>query len=39
VRREHLSLFERWAQERGLTEPVEVTRPVLAILAQPLETA
>jgi site-specific recombinase XerD len=29
VRREHLSLFERWAMERGLTEPVEVTRPVL----------
>jgi integrase/recombinase XerD len=29
VRREHLCLFERWAMERGLTEPVEVTRPVL----------
>ena len=29
VRREHLSLFERWAQERGLTDPVEITRPVL----------
>ena len=29
VRREHLSLFERWAMERGLSEPVEVTRPVL----------
>jgi len=29
VRREHLSLFERWAMERGLSDPVEVTRPVL----------
>ena len=29
VRRVHLSLFERWAAERGLMEPVEVTRPVL----------
>ena len=29
VRHEHLSLFERWAMERGLSEPVEVTRPVL----------
>jgi integrase/recombinase XerD len=29
VRRELLSLFERWAMERGLTDPVEVTRPVL----------
>src|ERR1035438_4070381 len=29
VRRELLSLFERWAMERGLSDPVEVTRPVL----------
>lgn len=29
VRRVHLGLFERWAAERGLVEPVEVTRPVL----------
>jgi integrase/recombinase XerD len=29
VRRGHLYLFERWAMERGLSEPVEVTRPVL----------
>ena len=29
VRHEHLSLFERWALERGLTDPVEITRPVL----------
>ncbi|MGB9146889.1 MAG: site-specific tyrosine recombinase XerC [Acidobacteriaceae bacterium] len=29
VRRELLSLFERWAAERGLVEPVEITRPVL----------
>jgi integrase/recombinase XerD len=29
VRRGHLSLFERWAADRGLLEPVEVTRPVL----------
>jgi integrase/recombinase XerD len=29
VRRVHLYLFERWAAERGLVEPVEITRPVL----------
>jgi len=29
VRRIHLHMFERWAAERGLVEPVEVTRPVL----------
>jgi integrase/recombinase XerD len=29
VRRVHLNMFERWAAERGLVEPVEVTRPVL----------
>ena len=29
VRHEHLSLFELWAMERGLSEPVDVTRPVL----------
>jgi integrase/recombinase XerD len=29
VRRVHLNLFERWAAERSLVEPVEITRPVL----------
>jgi len=29
VRRVHLYMFERWAADRGLMEPVEVTRPVL----------
>jgi integrase/recombinase XerD len=29
VRRIHLYMFERWAAERGVVEPVEVTRPVL----------
>jgi integrase/recombinase XerD len=29
VRRVHLYMFERWAAERGLFEPVEITRPVL----------
>jgi len=29
VRRVHLCMFERWAAERGLAEPVEITRPVL----------
>jgi integrase/recombinase XerD len=29
VRRVHLNMFERWAAERGLVEPVEITRPVL----------
>ncbi len=29
VRRVHLYMFERWAAERGIVEPIEVTRPVL----------
>jgi integrase/recombinase XerD len=29
VRRIHLYMFERWAAERGIVEPVEATRPVL----------
>jgi integrase/recombinase XerD len=29
VRRVHLYMFERWAADRGLVEPVEATRPVL----------
>jgi integrase/recombinase XerD len=29
VRRVHLYMFERWAADRGLLEPVEITRPVL----------
>ena len=29
VRRVHLYMFERWAAERGLLEPIEITRPVL----------
>lgn len=29
VRREHLKLFDRWAEERGLADAVEITRPVL----------
>jgi integrase/recombinase XerD len=28
-RRSYLLMFERWAMERGLTDPVEITRPVL----------
>lgn len=29
VRRVHIEMFVRWCSERGMTEPVEVTRPVL----------
>ncbi len=28
-RRSYLTMFERWAAERGLNDPVEITRPVL----------
>jgi integrase/recombinase XerD len=29
VRRVHIEMFLRWCSERGLSEPVEITRPVL----------
>jgi integrase/recombinase XerD len=29
VRRVHVEMFLKWAAERGLTEPIEITRPVL----------
>jgi integrase/recombinase XerD len=29
LRRVHIEMFLKWAAERGLTEPIEITRPVL----------
>jgi integrase/recombinase XerD len=29
VRRVHIEMFVRWCSERGLAEPIEITRPVL----------